>query len=231
MKSPYTVLIVEDEKNIRDIVKAYLLKENYCVLESDNGRDALDTYKKHSIHLIILDLMLPYISGEQVCKLIRQESDVPIIMLTAKVEEQHLIDGITIGADDYVRKPFKVRELMVRVSALLRRAYKDSESKERIFSFNQQDLMVNLDQMTLYKKGNKVEMTPGEFKILSILVSNRNKVLSREQIIGDAFGNDYERFNRTIDTHIKNIRYKIEDSPKSPIYIKTIYGTGYQFIG
>lgn len=227
----YNILIVEDEKNILDVIKAYLEKESYNVITATDGEKALELFHTRDIHLIILDLMIPKISGEEVCKRIRSASDVPIIMVTAKTDEDYKIEGLHIGADDYVTKPFSPRELVSRVKALLRRAYKGSKPLVQILSFNNGDLIIDIDKMTVRKDNINIPITAIEFKVLLALVSNHSIVLSREQLIDIALGHDYEGYDRTIDTHIKNLRQKIEDDPKNPKYILTVYGSGYKFEG
>lgn len=226
----YLILVVEDEKNISDVIKAYLEKEDYEVLTAFDGQEALEKFNENDIDLIILDLMIPKISGEEVCSKIRTSSDVPIIMLTAKSDEDSKIEGLTIGADDYVVKPFSPRELVTRVKALLRRSYrtKGPLAEELIFDG---DLKINLDKFLVTKKDKNVDLTTNEFKVLQTLASNPTVVFSREQLINQAFGLDYEGYDRTIDTHIKNIRQKIEDNPRKPKYILTVYGVGYKFQG
>lgn len=225
------ILVVEDEKRILDVVKAYLEKERFEVKTAIDGKEALDLFNSETFHIIILDLMLPKISGEKVCNHIRTYSDIPIIMLTAKVDEDDKIEGLAIGADDYITKPFSPRELVSRVKALLRRSYRDSNPLFEKVSFNNKDLEVDINKMEVKKDGKILSLTANEFKILSALLANPGQVFSREQLIEKAFGIDYEGFDRTIDTHIKNIRQKIEDNPKEPKYILTIYGVGYKFGG
>ena len=227
----YNILVVEDEKNILDVIKAYLEKENYCVVTAMDGEEALEIFNSLDIHLIILDLMIPKISGEDVCKTIRNTSDVPIIMVTAKADEDFKINGLHIGADDYVTKPFSPRELISRVKALLRRSYKGSKPLAEMLIFNNNDLVIDIDKMTVRKSNINTNPTTIEFKVLLALVSNPSQVLSREQLIKLALGSEYEGYDRTIDTHIKNLRQKIEDDPKNPKYIQTIYGAGYKFEG
>lgn len=227
------ILVVEDEQNILDVIKAYLLKEGYNVFEAKDGEKALELFDSEDIHLIILDLMIPKVSGEEVCSKIRNISDVPIIMLTAKSDEESRIDGLSIGADDYVVKPFSPRELIGRVKALLRRSYRFEGSQplaEKLI-FDNGRLLVDIDKMLVLKDDLIKDLTSNEFKILTAFVSNPGSVLSRDQLIEIAFGFDYEGFDRTIDTHIKNIRQKLEDNPKAPAYIVTVYGIGYKFEG
>jgi DNA-binding response OmpR family regulator len=223
------ILVVEDEKNISDVIEAYLIKEEFNVFSASDGEMALELFNSEDIHLIILDLMIPKISGEELCKRIRTTSDVPIIMLTAKTHEDDRIEGLSIGADDYVLKPFSPRELVSRVKALLRRSYPNSRPVAEKLSFNNGDLEIEVDKMIIRKNNEDINLTTNEFKILLTFISHQNQVLSREQLIELSFGQDYDGFDRTIDTHIKNIRYKIESNPKSPDYIHTIYGSGYKF--
>lgn len=223
------ILVVEDEKNISDVIRAYLIREEFNVILAEDGQTAMELFNRNNIHLIILDLMIPKVSGEEVCKRIRSISDVPIIMLTAKTDEENRIEGLSIGADDYVLKPFSPRELVSRVKALIRRAYRDYKPLAEKLKFNSGDLEIEIDEMIVKKNGVNIDFTTNEFKILLALVSNPNNVLSREQLIESAFGYEYEGYDRTIDTHIKNIRHKIEKNPKVPEYIHTIYGVGYKF--
>ena len=225
----FNILVVEDEKNILDVIKAYLEKENYYVITATDGEQALELFNIMDIHLVILDLMIPKISGEDVCKTIRSTSDVPIIMVTAKADEDFKIEGLHIGADDYVTKPFSPRELVGRVKALLRRTYKGAKPLAEILSFNNNDLLIDINKMIVKKGDINTNPTAIEFKILLALVSNPSQVLSREQLIEFALGTEYEGYDRTIDTHIKNLRQKIEDDPKNPKYILTVYGAGYKF--
>jgi len=223
------ILVVEDEKNIAHVIRAYLEKEGFNVFIATDGNRALEIFGREDIHLIILDLMLPKLSGEEVCKKIRATSNVPIIMLTAKVQEEDRIEGLSIGADDYVVKPFSPRELVSRVKALLRRAYPHSRPGAEKLSFNNGDLEIDVDKILVKKNNKNVSLTTNEFKVLLALISNQNRVLSREQLILSAFGHEYQGYDRTIDAYIKNIRQKIETNPKAPQYIHTVYGVGYKF--
>lgn len=226
-----TILVVDDEPKIVEVVEAYLKKEGFNVLTAEDGEKALKLFKNEVIHLVVLDLMLPKISGEEVCNRIRATSDVPIIMLTAKSEEDDKIEGLAIGADDYLTKPFSARELVGRVKALIRRSYRDSSPLADHLIFNNGDLEVDINKMKVKKDGEYVNLTTNEFKILIALLTNPGQIFSREQLVERAFGLDYEGFDRTIDSHIKNIRQKIEDNHKEPKYIITVYGMGYKFVG
>lgn len=230
MNKEFKILVVDDEQKLVDVVKAYLVKEGFEVIIAMDGETALNIFNKETIHLIVLDLMLPKISGEHVCRKIRSASSVPIIMLTAKADEDERIEGISMGADDYLTKPFSVRELVVRVRALLRRSYKNASPLADILSFNNGNLEIDVKKMIVKKQGKDVGLTTNEFKVLTILLINPGQVFSREQLVEKAFGMDYEGFDRTVDTYIKNIRQKIEDNPKEAKYITTVYGIGYKFI-
>ncbi|GEA30594.1 MULTISPECIES: response regulator transcription factor [Clostridium] len=230
MNNKFKILVVDDEQNILDVIKAYLEKDGFDVITAMDGKSALDIYSNENIHLIVLDLMLPKMTGEEVCNRIRAISSVPIIMLTAKAEEYEKIEGISMGADDYLTKPFSVRELVVRVRALLRRAYRDFSPMADILIFNNGDLEVDIKKMVVKKQGVVVNLTANEFKILIIFLSNPEQVFSREKLVEKAFGANYEGFDRTVDSYIKNIRQKIESNHKEPTYITTVYGMGYKFI-
>ena len=220
------ILVVEDEKKIADIVKAYLEKEDFRVSVADTGEKALSALKEGFV-LIILDLMLPDMAGEDICRAVREDSDVPIIMLTAKSEEEDRIKGLGIGADDYVVKPFSPRELVARVKALLRRA----KGTKDILSFNNADLVLDSTRFQVRKNKAPVVLTPTEFKLLQCLAERPGQVFTRLQLVNVILGYDFEGYDRTIDAHIKNIRHKIEDNQKKPAYLKTVYGVGYKFTG
>ena len=220
------ILLVEDEKKIADIVKAYLEKEQFRVTVAETGEKALSTLKDGFV-LIILDLMLPDMAGEDICQAIRKDSDLPIIMLTAKSAEEDRIKGLGIGADDYVVKPFSPRELVARVKALLRRV----RGAKDVLSFNRSDLVLDSARFEARKKNSPVILTPTEFKLLQCLAERPGQVFTRLQLVNVILGYDFEGYDRTIDAHIKNIRHKIEDSQKKPAYLKTVYGIGYKFTG
>ncbi|OPJ56292.1 response regulator transcription factor [Alkalithermobacter paradoxus] len=224
------VLVIEDEDKITNIIKSYLEKENFDVYISKDGLSGIETFNRVSPDIVILDLMLPQISGEDVCKKIRVSSLVPIIMLTAKSDEESKLEGFALGADDYVTKPFSPRELVSRVKALLRRIENKNSILADVISFNN-ELEIDTRKQEVRKNGSLIFLTPNEYKVLITLASNPEQVFSREVLIEKAFGFDYDGFYRTIDTHIKNIRQKIEDNPKSPSYIQTVYGVGYKFGG
>lgn len=227
-KNKKVILVVDDEGEIVNVVKAYLEKEGYTVLTAFNGKEAVDVFNGNNIDFIILDLMLPDLSGEEVCKRIRTTSNVPILMLTAKIEESDRIFGLDIGADDYMPKPFSPKELVARVRAILRRMSPD-QVKANILDFSNGDLVLDLNHMNVKKKGQLIDLTNTEYKILALLAQNIGKTFSREELIVKVLGYDYEGYDRTIDTHIKNVRQKIED--KEIKYISTVYGVGYKFVG
>ncbi|MFT9494441.1 response regulator transcription factor [Anaerosolibacter sp.] len=230
MKSK-SILVVEDEKKILEVIQAYLKNEGFDVLIAEDGENALEIINREQVHLVILDLMLPKISGEDVCRKIRTMSDIPIIMLTARAEEDDKIEGLAIGADDYMTKPFSPRELIGRVRALIRRSYREEQPLADFLSYNHGDLEVDVKRMLVKKNGDILNFTPNEFKLLYVFLVNPGQIFTREQLIEKAFGYDYDGFDRTIDTHIKNIRQKIENDPKNPVYILTVYGMGYKFGG
>ncbi|HAM49468.1 MAG TPA: DNA-binding response regulator [Nitrospiraceae bacterium] len=221
------ILIVEDEKKISDIVAMYLKKEGFGVTTADTGEKAMNLLKE-PFDLIVLDLMLPDFPGEELCKIIRETSDVPIVMLTAKSGEEDRIHGLGIGADDYVVKPFSPRELVARVKAHLRRRGKLAR---RALSFNEGLLTLDTENHEVKKKGVPVVLTHTEFRILTILAERPGRIVSRLHLINMVQGYDFEGYDRTIDAHIKNLRHKIEDDQRNPVFIKTVYGVGYKFTG
>lgn len=225
------ILVVDDEIKIVEIVQAYLEKNGYSVVTAFNGKDALKVFEKEHPALVVLDLMLPDLSGEEVCKTLRKQSRVPIIMLTAKVSESEVINGLNIGADGYILKPFSPNELVARVIALLRRSENDILPLSNIFSFNNDDLIIDVLKHEVKKCGEIVSLTPTEYKILLTLVKYSSKLFTREEIITIVLNEYYNGYDRTIDTHIKNLRQKVETDPKNPQYIVTVHGVGYRFGG
>lgn len=222
----HTILVVDDEEKIREIVVSYLVKSGYRALAAKTGEEALCILAQQEVSLVLLDLMLPDCSGEEICQSIRAQSQIPIIMMTAKVEEESIIHGLTIGADDYVTKPFSPRQLMARISAILRRSGQHQPAILRAGS-----LGIDTENRTVSKNGTAVPLTPNEYKILALLTSRPHKIFTRDEIIACALSSDYDGMDRTIDSHIKNLRQKLEDDPKSPQYILTVYGLGYRFGG
>ncbi len=223
------ILIVEDEVKILEVLEAYLKKAGYGVITAINGSEAIYKYKQYNPRLIILDLMLPDISGEKICEIIRKESEVPIIMLTAKVEEESILKCFSLGTDDYITKPFSPKQVVARVNAVLKRAL--NYKQNNVLSFNKGDLVINLDTYEVRQGNNLVELTPSEFKILLALCESPKKVFSRGELLDRALGDDSDVYDRIIDSHIKNLRSKIEENSKNPKYILTVHGIGYKFGG
>ena len=222
------ILIVEDEKGISKIIKSYLEKEGYNVFQAFDGKEGLNYFENEEIDLILLDLMIPEISGEDLIKEIRNKSNVPVIMVTAKVNEEDIINGLKLGADDYMTKPFSPKELVQRIKTVLRRIEKYNIPRADIIKTTDGRLEMDLEYNRFFKDGKEISLTKNEFQIVKTLFSNPNKIFTREEIIEITFGFDYDAYDRAIDTHIKNIRQKIEDNPKKQSYIKTIYGMGYK---
>ncbi len=223
------ILLIEDEASVSTVIKGYLEKEGYKVQSAATGLKGLDIFKTGDFKLIILDLMLPDISGEEVCKIIRQSSDVHIFMLTAKGSLNDKIEGLNIGADEYLVKPFSPRELTARVNALFRRLGDKFPSSRVIFDDGY--LQIDCDKRAVKVKNQEIPFTPNEFDILCGLVTAKGNVLSREQLIDKIFGADFSGYDRTIDVHIKNIRKKIESDTKNPKYVVTVMKAGYKFGG
>lgn len=229
------VLIVDDERGIIEVLEAYFERQGYEIQSAENGVEALRKVKSFSPDLIILDLMLPDISGEEVCRLVRMESEVPILMLTAKSAEDDRINGIIIGADDYVTKPFSPREVIVRVQAILRRTQKSKahEEEDNTMSFNQQHLTIDPIKKEVTVNKEIVTLTPIEYKLLTNMAEYPGRVYSRLDLLEkiQEEGMFYEGYERSIDTHIKNLRKKMEEDSRSPEYIITVFGMGYKFGG
>jgi DNA-binding response OmpR family regulator len=225
------ILLVDDERRIIEVLEAYLVREGYEIHSADNGIDALKKAKTLTPDLIILDLMLPDISGEEVCRLVRKESDVPILMLTAKSAEDDRINGIVMGADDYLTKPFSPREVVVRVQAILRRV-KKTEKVERL-EFNRRKLIIDLIKKEVTVNGEYITLTPIEYKLLTNMAVNPGRVYSRMDLLEKIQdeGMYYEGYERSVDTHIKNLRKKIEQDSRQPDFIVTVFGMGYKFGG
>lgn len=222
------ILVVDDEPKIVEVVTSYLEKSGYAVHGVFSGKEAYESFEREKPSLVILDWMLPDTTGEEICRTLRQKSDVPIIMLTAKVEEEDILHGLQIGADDYVTKPFSPRQLVARVEAVLRRTEGDSSP---VLSFRRGELIVDMDGYDVMLSGRPAGLTPNEFKIVGALARHPNKVFTREELIAIVSGDDFNGFDRVIDTHIKNIRQKIETDTRNPEYILTVHGVGYKFGG
>lgn len=223
------ILIVEDEPMIIDVIKAYLERAGYIVYSAINGSEALKIIKEVSFDFLILDLMLPDFSGEEICKRVRETSDVPIMMLTAKTAEEDRINGIVMGADDYLTKPFSPREVVVRVEAILRRT--NQGSNKGLLSFNNQQLSIDLLKKEVLVKGEVVTVTPIEMNLLVAMAEHPGRVYSRMDLLEKVQNESYEGYERSIDVHIKNLRKKVEQDTKKPEYIITVFGMGYKFGG
>jgi len=223
------VLVVDDDVKTVELVKLYLNRDGYRVLTAYDGIEALRLARESHPDLIVLDLMLPGINGLEVCRTLRAESDVPIIMLTARTTEQDRLTGLDLGADDYVPKPFSPKELAARVRVVLRRL--PGEMLQRgPAEIRHGDLIINFRKYEASLAGRPLNLTPIEFKLLGVLVREPGRVFSRGELIERALGYDFEGFDRTIDVHIRNLRRKLEPDPNYPRYIKTVYGVGYKFV-
>ena len=219
------ILVVDDEPQIVKALKAYLENASYKVVTAADGKAALTVFSREKPDFVILDLNLPGMDGLDVCKAIRHDSNVPILMLTARVEETDKLLGLELGADDYVLKPFSPREVVARVRTICRRVGSE-QPKSEIIEIG--DLLINLDEHTVSTAGLPVELTPTEFDILVTLARHPRRVFSRLQIMEQAQGSAFEGYERTIDAHVKNIRLKLEADPKNPVYIQTVHGVGYK---
>lgn len=222
------ILLVDDEKKITTVLKAYLQQEGFHVSTAINGFVALTMFKENPFDLVILDLMLPGLSGTEICSEIRKISSVPIIMLTAKIEEEDRIQGLSMGADDYITKPFSPREVVARVRAVLRRTNNDTAPLADVISYDN-GLTIDNIQHEIRLNDQEILLTPTEFKILGALAKNPGRVLSRSQLVEIVQGHNFEGDDRVIDAHIKKIRQKIETKPSNPQIIVTVYGIGYKF--
>ena len=220
------VLVVDDDVKTVELVKLYLNRDGYRVLTAYDGNEALKLARENQPELIVLDLMLPGISGLDICRILRQESDVPIIMLTALTTDDDRLKGLDIGADDYVTKPFSPRELAARVRAVLRRLPGERGPEKIEYG----SLTVNFLKHEAFLKRKPLHLTPIEFKVLGALVKEPGRVFSRAQIIEKALGYDFDGFDRTIDVHILKLRRKLEPDPRHPSYIRTVYGAGYKLM-
>lgn len=221
-----TVLVVDDERKIRDLVRSYLELEGYSVLLADTGERALESASRSDPDLVVLDLGLPDLTGEEVARTLRTSSNVPIIMLTAKAGEDDRIAGLRLGADDYLAKPFSPRELVARVEAVLRRA---NGARPHRLSFDGGRLLIDRDAREVTLDEGSIELTRSEFDLLHSLASRAGRVFSRYELINRVQGYDYEGYERTIDAHVKNVRRKLGDDPKHPHFILTAIGVGYKF--
>ena len=221
-----SILIVDDEKKICEFIKAFLDNEGYCTDVAYDGNSAIDKINSKEYDLIILDRMIPYISGEEICEYIRKKSEVPIIMLTARIEDEDRIDGFKLGCDDYICKPFNINELVLRVKAILKRSSGSYDKK--IISYGE-ELEINTETHEVKVRGKYVILTNTEYKILLTLINNPKKIYSREKLLESTIEGYYEKGDMAIDSHIKNLRQKIEVDSRNPRIIQTVYGVGYRF--
>ncbi len=221
------VMVVEDEQSLREPLVYLLEKEGYEVVEASDGARALEFFKTEPIDLILLDIMMPGMSGNEVCRVIRQTSNVPVIMLTAKDSEIDKVVGLEIGADDYVTKPYSTRELLARMKAVLRRNSEPTPVTDGLLEGG--PVSMDVDRHLVFVNGQKVAMPLKEFELLELLLENRNRVLTRAQIIDRVWGSNYFGDTKTLDVHVKRIRSKIEDDPARPVHLVTVRGLGYKF--
>ncbi len=230
MTSNLTLVLIEDEIKIAQMVKDYLEKEGASVFIAGNGERGIELVREKSPDLVILDLMLPDISGLEVCRRLRQEKNIPIIMLTAKSQETERVVGLEVGADDYITKPFSLAELTARVRAVLRRSYVSKTEAMAIEKLiTRGPLHLNIENHQVSKGGQEIILTPTEFNILALLARCPGRVFSRLQLLEACLGDAYSGYERSIDTHISNLRKKIESDPANPTFILTVFGLGYKF--
>ena len=221
-----SILIVDDEKKICEFIKAFLDNEGYCTDVAYDGNSAIDKLNSKKYNLVILDRMIPDISGEKICEYIRRESDVPIVMLTAKIEDEDKIDGFKLGCDDYICKPFNINELILRIKAILKRS--NNLNEKEIIRYDD-ELEINMSSHEVKVRGEYVSLTNTEYKILLTLINNPKKIYTRDKLLENAIDGYYEKGDRAIDSHIKNLRQKLEIDSRNPRIIQTVYGVGYRF--
>ena len=221
-----SILIVDDEKKICEFIKAFLDNEGYYTEVAYDGKSAIDKFNSKKYNLIILDRMIPDISGEKICEYIRRESDVPIVMLTAKIEDEDKIDGFKLGCDDYICKPFNINELILRIKAILKRS--NNLNEKEIIRYDD-ELEINMSSHEVKVRGEYVRLTNTEYKILLTLINNPKKIYTRDKLLENAIDGYYEKGDRAIDSHIKNLRQKLEIDSRNPRIIQTVYGVGYRF--
>lgn len=226
------ILIVEDDRNLLDTIKYNLCKEGYEVVTAADGAKALETARAEKPDLIILDVMLPEVSGLEVCRILRKEMTTPILMLTARVEETDKVLGLEIGADDYMTKPFSLRELIARVRAMLRRTrMAETKTEVKAETMTIGDIKIDVARHQVAKGGTTVELTPKEFDLLAFLAGNKGFVFSRDQLLEKVWGYEFAGDTRTVDVHIRWLRQKLEDNPEKPAHLLTVRGTGYKLEG
>lgn len=222
------IVVIDDEESVQEVVRGYLERDGYLVYVADNGSDGLALAERLNPALIVLDLMLPDVSGEEICRRVRSRSDVPILMLTAKAAEEERVGGLTLGADDYLTKPFSPRELVARVRAILRRSSGTETPLVESLSFDEGRLVIDTVEHEVRLDGEQVDLTPNEYRLLVTLARYPGRVYSRVELIDQVQGGDFEGYERTIDVHVKNLRRKIEPDPRHPRYVQTVFGAGYR---
>ena len=221
-----TILVVDDAESLRTMVKSYLTQEGYRVVTAANGREALFVARQERPDLILLDLMMPEMGGFEFITAHNRDGDAPVIILTAKIEESDKVLGLELGADDYLTKPFSLRELTARIRAVLRRAEKSAAATSALLRVG--ELSLDRGSRLVSADGNTVELTPSEFDLLATLMASPGRVFSRLELLDKLQGDAYEGYERTIDVHIRNLRTKIEPDPRNPRYVLTVYGIGYR---
>jgi DNA-binding response OmpR family regulator len=221
-----TILIVDDERDIVDVVKAYLEREGFTTIEAYDGESALDLWREQRPDLVVLDILMPRLDGLSFCRTVREESQVPIIFISARTEEDNRLEGLELGADDYMIKPFSPRELVARVRAVLRRHAARQEEAQTVKAG---PMSIDAERYRVEVAGEEVVLTPMEFKMLTALASRPGQVLSRDELIGLTQGDEYEGYDRNIDNHVKNIRRKLKRQAADWSFIETVYGVGYRF--
>jgi DNA-binding response OmpR family regulator len=222
------VVVVDDDASVREVVRAYLERDGYLVYVAGDGARGLELAARLKPALIVLDLMLPDVGGEELCREIRTRSDVPILMLTAKAAEDDRVAGLALGADDYLTKPFSPRELVGRVRAILRRTQGGDMPLVDVLRLDDGSFELDVVHHEVRRDGEAVDLTPNEYKLLTTLARYPGRVYSRFELINHVQGYDFEGYERTIDAHVKNLRKKIEPDPKHPRYVQTVFGVGYR---
>jgi DNA-binding response OmpR family regulator len=220
------ILVVDDKSNVRTLVREYLTEQGFLVATAENGQMALYAARHEKPDLILLDIMMPEMDGFEFIRAYRKESDIPIILLTARMEESDKVVGLELGADDYITKPFGMRELVARIHTVLRRAVQIPHPSPRL---QQGDIVLDRETHSVSVDGRDVHLTPSEFDLLAILMNAPGRVFSRLDLLEDLQGTSFEGIARTIDVHVRNLRTKIEPDPASPRYIETVFGIGYRF--
>ena len=225
----YTILVVDDEKDIVSALEIYLKAEGYRVLSACNGKEALAAAAREDVHLILMDIMMPVMDGLSAMAQLRQTSNVPVILLTAKGEDTDKVLGLNVGADDYITKPFNILEVKARIKAIMRRAGSNQEEKDKAKTIEAGDLKMDCESRRVFISGKEINLTAKEFDVLELLVFNPNKVYSRENLLNIVWGYEYPGDVRTVDVHNRRLREKIEANPSEPKYVHTKWGVGYYF--